>query len=233
MKFSDVIDLFIPRTCAGCGCETVTLCANCVNALDTPPVATMPRFGTVPAFGAGQYAGVLRQVVVNYKEHDRRDVAPVLGLMLARAVVAALEAGPMSATPVLLVPVPARAAAQRKRGANHVEVIARIACEQIARDGLPIRVADVLAVSGRGDQVGSGTRGRQANVRGTHRVIHAEVVARWPGRVRVIVVDDIVTTGATVAESARALRKLGVEVEAIASIGITGVKDSNVDENAE
>lgn len=70
-------------------------------------------------------------------------------------------------------------------------------------------------------------------MRGTHRVSHPEVVARWPRDVRVIIVDDIVTTGATVAESARVLRESHIDVTAVASIGITGSDNRNCEENRE
>lgn len=233
MWLSEFVDLLVPRTCAGCGIETVSLCSACVQRLDTEPVATLPRYGTIKAFGAGRYEGVLRNVIVNFKEHDRRDLGPVLGLMLARAVARALEETPVSAQPVLLVPVPARPASARKRGGNHVEALARNAAGHFTRDGFPMRVAPVLAVSGKRDQVGSGVRERRKNVRGTHRVTHPEVVAQWPGRARVIIVDDIVTTGATVAESARALRKSHIEAIGVASIGITGNENRNSDENKE
>lgn len=230
---SEFVDLLIPRACAGCGCETVSLCTACVRSLDTEPVATMPRYGTVKAYGAGSYEGVLRNVIVNYKEHDRRDLAPVLGLMLARAIASALADAPVSSAPVLLVPVPARATSARKRGGNHVETLARNAAEHFIRDGFPMHVAPVLAVRGRGDQVGSGAHRRRRNVRGTHRISHPEVVSKWPRDIRVIVVDDIVTTGATVAESARVLRESHIDIVAVASIGITGSENRNCEENRE
>ncbi len=230
---SEFVDLLLPRVCAGCGSETVSLCRECVRRLDTDPVCSMPRYGTVKAYGAGPYEGVLRNVIVNYKEHDRRDLGQVLGLMLARAVACALADAPVSSTPVLLVPVPARATSARKRGGNHVEALANHAAEHFIRDKFPMRVAPVLAVRGRGDQVGSGAHARRRNVRGTHRISHPEVVARWPQDVRVIIVDDIVTTGATVAESARVLRKSHIGITAVASIGIAGSENRNCEENAE
>lgn len=224
MPLSDYVDLFIPRTCAGCGCETVTLCTNCLRGLDTETVSMVPRFGTLTVYGAGPYEGVLRNVLVNFKEHDRRDVTSVLGLLLARAVVAALSAVEVSGRPILLVPIPARRASQLKRGGNHVEVLARTAAGQLSRDGVRVGVAPVLAVRSRTDQVGSGTRARRSNVHNTHSVAHPRTVAMWPGRATVVLVDDIVTTGATVAESTRALKALGVQVHAVASVGITGVR---------
>mgnify|MGYP002716512911 FL=1 len=230
---SEFVDLLIPRACGGCGCETVSLCRACVRSLDTDPISSMPRYGTVKAYGAGPYEGVMRNVLVNYKEHGRRDLGPVLGLMLARAIASALDDAPVSSAPVLVVPVPARATSARKRGGNHVEVLARNAAGHFIRDGFPLRVAPVLAVRGRGDQVGSGAHGRRRNVRGTHRISHPEVVARWPRDVRVIIVDDIVTTGATVAESARVLRESHIDVTAVASVGITGSDNRNCEENRE
>ena len=224
MRAGEFFDVFIPRTCAGCGTETVSLCADCVRALDTDPFAVEPRYGTLRVYGAGPYDGILRNVLIAYKESNRRDLVPVLADMLARAVALALADQPVSAVPVFLVPVPARAAAIRRRGANHVSVLAAAAARRLDAEGLRVRCADVLTVTGRGDQVGAGSLRRRGNVLSTHKVDpRAErVMRRWPGRVRVILVDDIVTTGATTAESARALRAFQIEPLAVSTVGITG-----------
>lgn len=250
---SEMLDFFVPPTCAGCGAETVTLCGRCLSELASPVRATWPRYGRLPVVGAGEYTSALRSCLVAYKEHDRRDLVRVLGILLARAVLAVIEhasasglpsprpsgvpnpgpsgspsPGPSDgrfAAPTLLVPVPATREALRRRGANHVEVLGRRAAGLLRAEGLAVTCTDLLEVVAHRDQVGFGSRARRRNVRGTHRVADG-ASGRGPGApdarsaASVIVLDDICTTGSTVAESARALRASGMVPCGVAVIGI-------------
>lgn len=218
----DIADLLLPRVCAGCGIETVSLCGDCIEALDGPVLRSQPRFGRLPVSGAGVYDGVLRHVLVAYKEHGRRDIVAVLGLLLARAVVDALQDSPVDGRPVILVPVPSSPTAVRRRGGNHVAACAESAAQMLRSDGVSAGCAEVLTVSGHRDQVGFGSAARKANVEGTHAVAreHASLVGDWNRRAKVIVVDDISTTGATGAETTRALMNAGCTPDGLAVIGI-------------
>lgn len=219
---SDIADLLLPRVCAGCGIETVSLCGDCIEALDGPVIRTQPRFGQLPVSGAGVYDGVLRRVLVAYKEHGRRDLTAVLGLLLARAVVDALSRARTDARPIILVPVPSSPAAARRRGGNHVAAVAQSTAQMLRADGLQAGCADVLTVGRHRDQVGFGSAARRANVRGSHRVgkPHLGIVGEWSRQAKVVIVDDISTTGATGAETARALMNAGCTPDGLAVIGI-------------
>ncbi|WP_141738003.1 MULTISPECIES: ComF family protein [Brevibacterium] len=219
---SDIADLLLPRVCAGCGIETVSLCGDCIEALDGPVVRSQPRFGHLPVSGAGVYDGVLRNVLVAYKENGRRDIVAVLGLLLARAVVDSLQNRQIDGKPVILVPVPSSSSAVRRRGGNHVAAFAESAAQMLRSDGLRAGCADVLTVSRHRDQVGFGSAARKANVEGTHAIAreHTHLVRQWGERAKVVVVDDISTTGATGAESTRALMNAGCTPDGLAVIGI-------------
>lgn len=227
----ELLDLLVPRACAGCGAETVTLCGRCLAELAVPVRATMPRYGTRAVHGAGEYTGVLRDCLVAYKEKDRRDLTALLGLLLARAVLAVLEHSPPAPFPAgapaaLLVPVPATAAAVRRRGADHVAALGAHAAAVLRAEGLDVGCAPLLEVRAHRDQVGFGSTARRRNVRGTHRArphppaaLAATRTAAAAGA-RIIVLDDICTTGATVAESTRALAASRIPVDGVAVVGI-------------
>ncbi|MDA0567274.1 ComF family protein, partial [Streptomonospora sp. S1-112] len=122
---------------------------------------------------------------------------------------------------VLLVPVPARPGALRRRGYDPVALLLRAAARApVARAH---RVAPLLAHRRRvADQVGLDSRGRRANLTGALAVRAGPSAApgragarAHPGDLRgavVVVVDDVLTTGATLAEASRALRAAGARV---------------------
>ncbi|ONH32299.1 hypothetical protein BL253_05675 [Pseudofrankia asymbiotica] len=228
-------DLVLPRACAGCGRAGAAVCTACDVALAGPPILAAPgsaatpgRRGPPPCVAAARYAGPAGSLVIAYKERGRLDLTGPLGGALARAVSAALAVtrpvgGPGGAT-VLLVPVPASRAALRQRGFDHVGRVAAAAARVATRAGTPTWVAPLLRpVRRTADQAGLGARERAVNVAGAFaaRPAAAARVAAARG-VDVVVVDDVATTGATLAEAVRALRQVGVPVLAAAVIAAAG-----------
>jgi predicted amidophosphoribosyltransferase len=132
---------------------------------------------------------------------------------------AARFTAPMAAaSSLLLVPVPSAASTQRERGHDPVGGMARMVVRQLRPAGLHLGVAAVLrqrrAVA---DQAGLDVVARRANLIGALTVANP---AKVRGR-RVVIVDDIVTTGATALEAARALTVAGALVDAIACVAAT------------
>ena len=205
---ADLLDLVLPRACAGCAAPGRTLCAACLRLLDHPrphrPQPCPP--GLPPLVTAASYDGPVRASLLAHKEHGRLGLARPLGAALASAV-AALDCGP-----VLLVPVPSSPAAVRARGQDHARRLAAAAARALPG----ARAAFVLVPARRvADQSGLDAAGRAANLAGALR-------ARRPLQgVPVVVVDDVVTTGATLAEAARALRAAGADVRGAAVVAAT------------
>jgi predicted amidophosphoribosyltransferase len=141
---------------------------------------------------------------VAFKDRRVRGLAGPLGGLLAGAVRCLLDDVAVPAgQPVWLVPVPARPAARRARGMDHVAVLAAAASAQLRGTGLPAhRVRLLRHVGASGDQRGLGRRARRDNVAGT-------LVADSPPAGLLVLVDDVTTTGATLGEAARALRQAG------------------------
>lgn len=197
-----LLDLLLPRACPGCAGPAGgagPLCRTCRDALVRRPHRCAPRPGCPPAWAAGPYAGLHRRVLLAYKEGDDA-LARVWGERLA----AACEASGLVRADTLLVPVPGRGPPHDPRAP--VARIAAVACGE-RRGGTPL---PLLRYRGRvRRQAGLGRRERLANRAGA---FCAGPVPAWAAGRRAVVVDDVVTTGATLAEATRALRAAGLRV---------------------
>ena len=215
-----LIGLVWPVDCAGCGAPGVPLCARCHPAFDVPPVrvALSGWPGAPPAWATAAYRRPASQVVVGWKDRGRHDLTGVLAAALSRALLALLaglgdQPGP---GPVLLVPVPSSAAAGRRRGEDVVRVVTGSAARRVRAAGHPVRVAPALRVGRRvADQSGLGAADRALNLNGAFRP-RPGAGALLAGRPCVLV-DDVLTTGASAREAARAVTGAGGVVIGVAA----------------
>lgn len=204
-------DLVLPRECAGCRRPGTLLCPPCRGAA-TGPVA----IGGLAVCAAGGYAGGLRTALLAYKERGRQELAGPLAELLADAVRALASLPSPLPADSCLVPVPSSRRARRQRGGDHVLRLARGAGRSC---GLPV-VAALRLTRGVADSAGLTREQRAANLSG------ALVAAPGGGRAAVLV-DDIVTTGATLREAARALGAAGWPVAAAAVVATTGRREGH------
>ncbi|WP_437112972.1 ComF family protein [Streptomyces longwoodensis] len=222
-------DLVLPTGCAGCGRARGVLCAGCREALGGAVprrVRPVPEPPGLPAvFAAAPYGDAVRAVLLAHKERGALGLGRELGVALAGAVWVGVGEGrgegptpaalplprprplpPPRPLPLLLVPVPSAPAAVRSRGHDPTRRIALAAAGVLRRAGRPARVAAVLRQGRRvSDQAGLDSRQRRENLRGALVVAPggARVLADGP----VVLVDDLMTTGASLAEAARAVRE--------------------------
>jgi predicted amidophosphoribosyltransferase len=230
--FTALYDLVLPSRCAGCPAPGAALCPACAAALVAPfrHAPTPPPPGLPAVWAAGRYAGAVRAALLAYKERGRRDLAAVLGGALARAVreCGRERAGPPAragggraagAVRLALVPVPSRAVAARRRGGDHVRRLADRAVAVLQGAGVDARVLPVLRLArARRDSAGLDAAGRARNVAGGFvAIISGETDRTW----QVVLVDDLVTTGSTLADAARALRVAGLAPVAAATVAAT------------
>jgi len=195
-------DLVLPRTCAGCALPGAVLCRGCSALLTRPRLATPRRFpeGFPPTVAAGAYAGPVRPAVLAFKERGRAELAGPLGTALALAV-AALTAVVPGRGPLVLVPVPSSRAALRSRGRDHVRELTGRAVLELRAAGLPVTAAALLRRRGRvRDSAGLSAVQRRVNLAGTF-----QLCVRPPVGALLVLVDDVVSSGATLTEAAAVL----------------------------
>ncbi|GAA3926949.1 ComF family protein [Microbacterium soli] len=185
----EVLALLLASVCPGCDRSGVLLCDDCRRRLVADPLRLCTP-GGLPVHAALRYEGVVARCIRRVKEEGATMLAGPLGRALG--VVLAANA-PQHA---LVVPVPTGAAAFRRRGYRVPELLIRRAgarADRILRHARRTR-----------DQRELGREERARNVAGSMRTARM----RGAGR-EVIIVDDVVTTGATLDEAARALREAG------------------------
>ncbi|QNP63581.1 ComF family protein [Streptomyces genisteinicus] len=202
----EISGLVLPVDCAGCGRRRTLLCARCARALHGGPVLRarpVPEPEGLPAVhAAAAYGDAVRAVILAHKERGSLGLAEPLGRALAGAVRAAAPGS--GAVPLLLVPVPSAPHAVRARGHDAGRRIAVAAAAALRRTGRPAQVLPVLRqVRPVADQAGLGAPERLANMSGSLRV-RAGADRLLSDGVPVLV-DDVMTTGASLTEAARAL----------------------------
>lgn len=197
--------LILPPACCLCGAPgmepDVDLCSLCLDLLPHTLDAPEPRLPHIRhVLVPFHYAYPVDHFVRALKFRGERVYGRVLGELLARA--ARNSGRPL---PDLLVPIPLHPCRYRARGFNQAAEIARHAA---ARLDLHIEMGVLARVIPTREQSGLSLAERRRNIRGAFRVV------RQAGARRVALVDDVLTTGSTATEAARALEAAGVaEIE--------------------
>jgi predicted amidophosphoribosyltransferase len=216
---ADALALVLPVACAGCGAPDLAVCRTCARALEGQVLLTR-RPGGLQVWSAAVYDGPVARLLAAFKDSGATGAAPVLAGGLRRALEAALphligqQATEEGVGPprdgrehVLLVPVPSAPAATRRRGYLPLAVLARAA-------RLPLTRA-LRQTRGVRDQAGLTAPERAANMTGA-------IVADRSVRGReVVLIDDIVTTGSTLDEAARAVAAAGGRVLGAITVAAT------------
>jgi ComF family protein len=197
VRCASVFGVIVPIRCALCGGHGAHVCASCLERLACAPLLRrFARDGVPRVTALGPYAGALRSAVLAVKFRNRQTAAFDLGALLGRR---------LTDPPDAVVPVPLHRKRSLQRGFNQAEAIA-----QGIASAMPAHLAYDALVRRRetAAQSSLALRERGQNVRDAFEP--GPAAARLRGA-RVMIVDDVVTSGWTVAGCAAALRSAGVQ----------------------
>ena len=206
------LDLLAPRACAGCDRPDLLLCPSCRSLLFRPLSRPAPAYATGLALACAPYRGAVRRIILSWKDHDNRPLDRPLGQVMADLAPALSRLidpllRPRPAKAILVVPAPSSRASLRRRGRVHLEPILLSMAQALQRQGLAAQVEPALIMNSvRTKSVQAGGR------RNRSRRLAGRIAAADPSRLAghpVLVVDDIITTGSTIRQCARALEAVG------------------------
>jgi predicted amidophosphoribosyltransferase len=227
MVWQALTDLVLPASCAACGRSgerlTYDVCADCVAAVEAlrpRPARPTPAPPGLPAcFALGEYEGELRELILAYKERGRHRLARPLGALLAEVVAAATA----RYQPLLLLYVPDTGRAARERYGDHMRRLSQAAVARLRDGGRDALTLPALSARARPDsaELNAIQRADAARTAFT-RHWRGLAAARREAKCRsVVLLDDILTTGNTLAAATELLAEEGVEVSACAVVAAT------------
>jgi predicted amidophosphoribosyltransferase len=225
-----LVDLVLPGECAGCASPDArrAICAECLGRLTAGGQPARPRGAPTdlpPCLCAADYDGPVRALILAYKERGQRVLAPALGEALARVVSDGLG-GVARSWPIALVPVPATSAAVRARHGDHMLTLARHAADRLADDGWPVSVHRALWARPKDDSAHLDREGRAEVARAAFAPrpgAAARLRDTAPDSI-VVVLDDVLTTGATLAAVACQLAAVGTPAAFAATLAATRLR---------
>jgi ComF family protein len=214
--WQSLLDLVFPPRCVGCRRAGVWFCPDCLTQVRPIPLPICRICGdrvfaadlcvscrqAPPAIDGIRsvtlHQGPVRKAIHGFKYRRQRDLAPVLGSLLADYLILNPPPGD------LLAPVPLHPGRQRQRGYNQSILLARALTEALPHAGLSVNDTALRRVRATASQTNLDRHQRKQNVAGAFACADGSLASR-----RVLLIDDVCTTGATLEACALACRQAG------------------------
>ena len=209
----DLLDLVLGRRCLGCDRSGRPLCSGCLAAMRglarrVPAPESLP-----PVVAAIAYDALGRRAILEYTERGCRSLATLLGVLLADAV--QVHARRLGSVSVTMVPVPSHRHAAR--GFDALGAVVAASRRELERRGVVVVVRRPLRSAAPYRPLkGLGRAARREQVAGAFRPVAHRAGPHVVGPL--ILVDDVITSGATAGEAVRCLRAVGLRVDGVAAI---------------
>lgn len=198
-----LLAVLFPDTCIGCGRSGSALCAVCERNITTHPQAMPGNMGALFDY----HHPMVKKAIVGLKYRSRKPLAEYFGVALYREFFKHLARDPRKTEEgIMLVPIPAHVEGLRRRGFNHAELIARTISECAARDGFALPV-ELLLERNKETIHQVATKTKRQRLESQVGAFSARTGVRISGKT-VILIDDVITTGATIRAAKDALRPL-------------------------
>jgi len=206
-------EFLLPTICMGCSWEGEIWCESCSQHFVSQPFE-VDVGSDIAVKSLGSYQGPIAKLINLAKEKCSPVAQRVLADSLVRVVDSLLAEKNRTGHEVVLVPIPAGRAAIRRRGADPIKEMARLAGSRL-QPSIPV-LAGLGNSRQRLEQSGLSIAERSQNTFGSFVWVAANFRSQ-----AVILVDDVVTTGATLIAAADAVRKSGHEVIGCATVAAT------------
>lgn len=209
------LNLFLKPNCPLCHRPAeVCLCWDCQKQLQHCQFPPGLRWTTdIPVFVWGRYDGALKRSITALKYHNHPEIAQPLGEQLGDAW---LDTAESTLEKLVVVPIPMFPDKQKKRGFNQAELIARHFCKMT---GLPLKAEGLQRIRDTKPQFGLSRKDREHNLKQAFR-LGPDFKHRRP-QGKVILVDDIYTSGATVKTAIKTLKQAKIKVAGVVAIATT------------
>ncbi len=200
------LDLLFPVSCIGCGKAEFLVCSNCLQKIRVKPEVQADNINYRLLDGVWSVADyhdlLLQKIIYHYKYKFIKDLDGILGGLVERYLNQLIAARTWPKIDIV-IPVPLSSKRQRYRGFNQSELIARQISQKL---NLPLETK-LLLRKWQNPQVGLTAIDRQQNIKDAFKINQAKSVRRC----QILLVDDIITTGATLEECSRVLKTAGAK----------------------
>ncbi len=191
--------LIFPEKCRGCGKKGRPLCTECFKKIPAlNALAIRGRDPIIKIFSYTAYSGLAKNIIMDFKFKGKKDLAEPLAQMAVKALPTHLRA----AENTLLIPVPLHHLRYKERTFNQSELIAK---EISALIGIPVCNISIIRAGNTSFMHKLTTKQRRKNIKGAFKVVRPELLKEKT----VIIIDDILTTGATTEELAKVIKESG------------------------